>query len=217
MEWSQPCSTHSGNPGLWGMADAGPEHVTISRTSATEPIGWFQVIPLNDGQPLPVQPLIVCALDALNRLGDAKVASVCLGAPLSKHSDRASGLLSGLNWFMHVPPDSGVHICADVTLHAADVPDYSMGDLAASVGDWDIEPFGVITNAVGHQDRSRASISGRELPGLGSVVDRVCFRAPEWSAESIAWVAAVLVDNAHRLRFRHHMLASLHVQPMRAL
>jgi len=72
----------TGAAGLWGMNDAGQDHPLAAPGSSL--VGWFQVgvERLPGDRPLPVQPFLRCAGDALARIGALRLRAVQVLLPV---------------------------------------------------------------------------------------------------------------------------------------
>lgn len=71
-----------GAPGLWVLNDAGREHPHGSTTPPL--VAWFHanIRPVHPDRPLPTEPFLRCAGDALNRIGHLTVQAVQILLPI---------------------------------------------------------------------------------------------------------------------------------------
>ncbi|MEE1943304.1 hypothetical protein V1L54_28530 [Streptomyces sp. TRM 70361] len=107
-----------GAEGLWAMNDAGWGRPLAPDTARSAPAAWFQVeaqaVPRD--RPLPVQPFLRCAGDAVARFGTLHLAAVQLLLPVQglAPSSRPSGAflpsMHSVSWFGDTDPRSRTRV-----------------------------------------------------------------------------------------------------------
>lgn len=199
MRWSEAVSDRPPLASLWGMADAS---VASDRNGM---ISAFHVVPLmGPGEPLPVQPLIQCAVDSMRRLGALEFRGLRLGLPLGRHHASDGLLIGTTNWFLAAASPHPVEVMAEVTFDEVSEALGRGGGLTAEIRARHIEPFIVLEAAVTEPRRP-----GSVAPAAQTRNEMINFVAPEWSPEAAAWVTAAIVDAAVRRGHRGHAVVQV--------
>jgi hypothetical protein len=197
MRWSEAVSKNPSVGSLWGMANA------VVASSESEPeglIGWFHVIPLaGPGLPLPIQPLIQCAVDSMRRLGAVRFDGLRLGLPLGWHHGRDGLLADATNWFLASADSRCVDVIADIAFGGSRLPATPGTGLAAEIASRHIEPFIVAEPPAAELCKPGSTGSGEQVSN--EVIHVV---APEWSSEAAAWIATAIADAAVRRGHSDH-------------
>lgn len=190
--------------GLWGMNDAGLDHPGARPDDGL--IAWFQVgvEGLATGRPLPVQPFLRCAGDAMARLGSVRLRSVQVLLPVDVLAASAgrSALppsLSAAGWFHGIDPGERVQV--RITVDSGQDPsvpaaapallgwmnrfaDRALRCDACSVTAAPLDPGPVFDDGFwGGPPANRATLSGV---------------LAEWSLDAVGWAAAFLADACAR-------------------
>lgn len=191
-------------PGLWEMNDAGLEHSLASSSLAA----WFQVDaePVPGDRPLPVQPFLRCAGDAVVRIGTLTLDAVQVLLPVQlldtasrPEAARSPSLLTSA-WFDDSDPASRTSV--RVTLDGGQSPAVlSIADRLISL---DQVVFAYESHATGQT-------------AIGPLFDDSFWNGPpqhavtfqgtlaEWSLDAVGWLAGLLAD----LSARHGVAAPL--------
>lgn len=205
MGWLTPAAEHASG-GIWGMndAEAGPH-------AGPDPacVAYFQVVltgSFADGL-LPVQPLLAAARDSLARVGTLRLdaAQVLLperkqpspgsAASPSGHS-LASPLIDAANWFDYRSPDRLAKI--RVTLDGGPDPAVSsaVSDLAERLRGLRPSVFTCESWSLDQDDHLTLWPAPFDADDSSFPHHRVSLRGtlPEWSLDSLGWLAAMLSD-----------------------
>ena len=182
-----------GDRGLWSMNDAGRHHPLADESL----VAWFQVDaePVAGDRPLPVQPLLRCAVDAMARLGRLTVDAVqvllpvqCLDAASRPQLTRSPSLLTAA-WFDDSDPSSRTPV--RVTLDGGQSPD--VRSIVAGLASLDQSVFVAESHTAG-QSGIRPLCHDSLWNGPPQHAVTVTGVLAEWSPEAIGWLAAFMAD-----------------------
>ena len=195
MGWSSTGPDGLGDS-LWGMNDAGQDW---SQSDSPSRVAWYQVgladpSPVN--KPLPVQPILACVKDSLNRIGKLDLTAVQLLLPLHVGGSARAYLLSGLNWFG--TSDLGAPVTLRVTLDTGEgdevrrkAPEILRTLQRLNTGSFTVSSFSP-------EESFAVDI---DLPvvddlWLGESRHPVTFEgtAPEFSLDSLGWMIALFAE-----------------------
>jgi hypothetical protein len=187
----------AGPAGLWDMNDAGQGHPLADASLA----GWFQVeaesVP--GDRPLPVQPFLRCAGDAIARIGNLTLDAVqvllpvqCLDTVSRPEATRSPSLLTAA-WFDDSDPASRTSV--RVTLDGGQSPDVlSIADRLAAL---DQGVFACVSQTTGPADiRPPFDDSFWNGPPRNAVTFHGTLA--EWSPDAVGWLAGLLADLSAR-------------------
>ncbi|MGI8307420.1 hypothetical protein [Saccharopolyspora hattusasensis] len=186
-----------GPAGLWGMNDAGQEHPLADASLAA----WFQVeaesVP--GDRPLPVQPFLSCAGDAVARIGSLALDVVqvllpvqCLDTASRPETLRSPSLLTAA-WFDDSDP--ALRTPVRVTLDGGQSP------AVLSIAD----RLAALNQVVFACESHTADQAGIQPPfddsfWNGPSQHAVTFHGTlaEWSLDAVGWLAGLLADLSAR-------------------
>jgi hypothetical protein len=179
--------------GLWGMNDAGQEHPLADESLAA----WFQVdaesVP--GDRPLPVQPFLRCAGDAIARIGNLALDAVqvllpvqCLDASSRPEITRSPSLLTAA-WFDDSDPASRTPV--RVTLDGGQSP--NVLSIAGRLTSLDQAVFVCETHAAEQAD-IRPLFDDSFWNGPPQHAVTLHGTLAEWSPEAIGWLGSLLAD-----------------------
>ncbi|MEV0680160.1 hypothetical protein AB0I60_26920 [Actinosynnema sp. NPDC050436] len=186
-----------GPAGLWGMNDAGQEHPLADASLGA----WFQVeaesVP--GDRPLPVQPFLRCAGDAVARLGSLALDAVqvllpvqCLDTTSRPEILRSPTLLTTA-WFADSDPTARTSV--RVTLAGGRSP------AVLSIASWLAELDQVVFACESHTtDQADIKPPFEDSFWNGPPRHSVTLHGTlaEWSPETIGWLAGLLADLSAR-------------------
>lgn len=187
----------TGPGGLWQMNDAGRQHPLAEASLAA----WLQVeaAPVPGDRPLPLQPFLSCAGDALARVGDVALDAVqvllpvqCLDTTSRPEASRSPSLLTAA-WFDDVDPVLRTRV--RVTLDGGQSP------AVLAIAD----RLAVIDQAVFAYEAHTTDHTGIVPPfddsfWNGPPEHAITFHGTlaEWSLDAIGWFAGLLADLSAR-------------------
>ncbi|MEU8887066.1 hypothetical protein [Streptomyces sp. NPDC048442] len=173
----------------WEHADAGGDWAQDGRVRR---LAWLTGYPAVDlpSQHLPVLPMTRILVEALHRVGRLEFTGLRIQAPLRLAPDIGFDLRTAADWFSLARLDSPVCMTAAIAAEP-DLDAARLCELAVQRGYGrlrmkqapDVEP------ALSPMDSL-----GPHAAGVGPGVSLEC-TAPEWSPESAAWIAEVLIDS----------------------
>jgi hypothetical protein len=187
----------TGPAGLWAMNDAGLEHPFADPS----PAAWFQVEaePVPGDRPLPAQPFLACAVDAVARLGDLALDAVqlllpvqCLDPTPRPEAVRSPSLLTAA-WFDDSDPASRTPV--RVTLDGGRSPAVlSVGAALAALDQT------VFTHESHTAEQADIKPPFDDSFWNGPPGHAVTFHGTlaEWSPAAIGWLACLLADLSAR-------------------
>ncbi len=196
---------------LWGMNDAGQDW--SPRSSPTR-VAWYQVglaNPSPDGGPLPIQPILACVNDSLNRTGELALTAVQLLLPLHLCGSAQAYLISGLNWFG--TSDPGVRVPIRVTLDAGEGEEVRQKapEVLATLQRLNTGPFTI--NSLSPEGSVAVELNPAVVDDmwLGESRHPVTFEGtvPEWTFDSLGWVVTLFAEACRRAGVRTTVLASV--------
>ena len=204
MGWSREDGT-----GLWSMNDA---TLDLPVSSPRARIAWFQVgvdERTVDGASFPFHPLLTCAGDVLDRVGDVVVEAAQFLVPLQIGGTPPT-ISSVPNWFNMCNPATSVGVRVTVDSGEDPVLPQVAADVAALASTMAREPFRVAPTAIG---TTPVQLLPEATDGfwLGEGRHPVTFDAvaPEWSLDSIAWTANILAESCRRTGMKTSILISI--------
>lgn len=196
--------TGTGGTGLWGMNDAGQDHPLAPAGLAA----WFQVgvEPVPGDRPLPVQPFLRCAGDAVARLGALELRAVQLLLPVQgldtssrPECARMPSLLTA-GWFGGRDPRTRTPV--RVVLDSGQAP--SIPSVASRMRQWvddvDQDVFACESHSPDDRDPPVARPPFDDGFWNGPPRHRAAFRGTlaEWSLDALGWLGGFLADLSAR-------------------
>lgn len=214
MGWLSLATTDPSSPPAhprWGMNDAGQDW---SGAADTNRVAWLQVAlvePSSDYISLPLQPLVSCAKDVVNRVGELRLDGLQLLLPLHAGGVSHRELVAGRNWFGMSEPGRRIRIA--VTLDGGESPVVqqqvesiakTLSNLAAGI----FHPGSYSTDQAVAVDFLPPVVD--EL-WLGNGHHQVTFfgSLPEWSFDALGWTASLFAEACHRNRVETTVLVSI--------
>lgn len=197
-----PHQTGASGAALWGMNDAGQNWACGPETSR---VMWVQVSLLNRSQAgrfLPVVPLLSLVGDVISRVGRLRLDGAQLLLPVHFAGVSFQQLAAGTNWFS----TSGSHrrVSVDITLDSGESP--LVQEQAGLIADVLTSLPGIFTLDSYHRSTSESVTASRLSPPavgevwLGEGHHEVVFTGtlPEWSLDSVGWVASAFAESCRR-------------------
>jgi hypothetical protein len=184
---------------VWGMNDAGQDW---SGAPGTARVAWFQVVllgPAGTAAAVPVEGLVACAADTLDRVGVLRLDGLQLVLPVRTGAG-ARHLAAAGSWFAVGTgrPTAAVTTTLDCGSGPVDPEraDAVAGWLAALGGDlWVAEGHTADANAAVHLV---PPVAEGLWPDDGPPLVTLHGTLPEWSLDALGWAAAVTVEACHR-------------------
>jgi len=193
MGWSTAGGNDLTKEPLWGMNEAEIDRPTDNLNGR---IAWFQVGVSDrfDARPLPVLPILACADDALNRVGEVHLDALQVFLPMHDDGDAAGHLVSGLNWFAICDPDARTSV--RITIDGGD--DSAVHHRAADI----LATLQQINTGAFHFD-SISIDDSMVVDPIPAVVDErwlvrghprltLVATTPEWSVDALGWIVALV-------------------------
>ncbi|MDO3703087.1 hypothetical protein Q3W71_15560 [Micromonospora sp. C28SCA-DRY-2] len=192
--------------GLWGMNDAGEDHPLAAPGASL--VAWFQVgaEPVPGDRPLPVQPFLRCAGDAVARIGALRLRAVQVLLPVQGLASAARpepalmpSLLSA-GWFRDADPRSRTRV--RVTLDSGQAP--SIPSAAPRMREWlgrlDQDVFRCESLSLADHDPLTRRPPFDDGFWTGPSRHRATFHGTlaEWSLDALGWLGAFLADLSAR-------------------
>lgn len=189
-------------PGLWGMNDAGHEH--LYPDAELPLVMWFQVglTPVPAERSMPVQPFLRCAGDAAARIGALKLEAVQVLLPVdgldasSRPKPTAMPSLLTAGWFVDSDPDA--RTSARIRLDSGQVP--SIAAAAPHMQEWinrlDQEVFVCQSHSVTEHDPLPIQPPFADVFWNGPPLHQTTFhgKLAEWSLDALGWLGGFLAD-----------------------
>lgn len=192
--------------GLWGMNDAGEDHPLAAPGASL--VAWFQVgaEPVTGDRPLPVQPFLRCAGDAVARIGTLRLRAVQVLLPVqglaaaARPEPALSPSLLSAGWFRDGDPRSRTPV--RITLDSGQAS--SVPPAAPRLRDWlsrlDQDVFRCESYSL--TDHDPLSVRPPFDDGFwnGPSRHRATFHGTlaEWSLDALGWLGAFLADLSAR-------------------
>jgi hypothetical protein len=184
----------------------------FSTTHQASRVAWFQV-GIDEhrltGANFPFHPLLACAADSLGRVGTLDVQAVQLLVPLQTAG--APTLISSVpNWFNICDPAARIGV--RVTLDSGEDPVMpqvadELAELVSTLAraPFEIEPF--------FADSAHVQLQPEVTDGfwLGEGRHPVSFDAiaPDWTLDSIAWIANLFAESCRRIGVKTSVLINV--------
>jgi hypothetical protein len=207
--WDRP------GTGLWGMNDAAGvwrppdgEHDEAAANAAVggDRIAWFQVgLPdAAEGRALPLQAVVACAADVVERVGRVELAAVQVLVSLYA-TTAAPRTPSGTTWFGVADP--AARTALRVTVDAGDDP-VPLADVLGFLRERHTEPFRFTGGAPGAGVAPRPVVAGEHWIRPGRHPVTLDVEAPEWSAAAAGWLCAAAAEACRHAGLRGDVLLS---------
>ncbi|KWW97422.1 hypothetical protein TH66_17310 [Carbonactinospora thermoautotrophica] len=195
-----------GAAGLWSMNDAGRDHPLAAPEASL--VAWFQVgvEPVFDDRPLPVQPFLRCAGDAVARIGSLMLQAVQVLLPVQgldtssrpEYARMPSLLTAG--WFGDCDPQSRTPV--RVTLDSGQAPSIpsaapQMRELMSRL---DQDVFVCESHSLADHDPLTMKPPFDDSFWNGPSLHRATFHGTlaEWSLDALGWLGGFLADLSAR-------------------
>ncbi|KGI82724.1 hypothetical protein IL38_02235 [Actinopolyspora erythraea] len=188
-----------GAPGLWSMNDAGEEHPLAD--AEVPLVAWFQtgMRPPSGERPIPAQPFLRCAGDAVARLGTLRLRAVQLLLPVHCLDPAASRMPPSLftaDWFAYGSRRAGLPV--RVTLDSGQDPSLpeTAPRLRERINRLDQRVFTCRSHSpAGHDPLAVRPPFGDHLWN-GPPLHRTTFHGTlaEWSLDALGWLGGFLAD-----------------------
>jgi len=187
---------------LWGMNDAGQDHPL--RTPDAALVAWFQVGvgPASGDRPLPVQPFLRCAGDAVARMGTVTVRAVQVllpvqaidGASRPAYAPAPSLLTAG--WFGSGDPRSRTVVRAALDSGQSPSIPAAAPRMREAMGRQEV--FACESLSLADHDPLTGRPPFDDRLWNGPPAHRATFGGvlAEWSLDAVGWLAAFLADVA---------------------
>ena len=179
-------------PALWGMNDAGQEWTDPRPTR----IAWYQVDVMDAvaaGRPLPVQPLVACAVESLQRVGSVDLSALSLLLPVGASGPALPHLVSGLGWFGTADPAARTAVRLTVDPGDDDAVRPVAADVLRALRGTNTGPFRI--EAVlpdGPAVDPRPAVVGDLWLGARRHPVTFACSVPEWTGDALGWLTAVV-------------------------
>lgn len=210
--WTQPGTERwamNDAAGAWQVADDEHDEAAANAAVGGNRIAWFQVGLPQDDRPGPVQAVVACAQDVVERVGRVDLAAVQVLVPM-----RAAGLpvASGLGWFGLTDPAARTTL--RVTADAGDEP--TPGDRAVEVLEFlqqrHTGPFRV-TGVGADPVEPQPTVAGEHWIRPGRFPLTLVVEAPEWSFAAAGQLIDLVADACREVGTRGDVLLSVAQSP----